>query len=97
MHAGFVPAGRILAAAGRQTASTWVNCFVQPLGGPQGPVLETALAQAATTLRAGGGVGCDFSACSDVVAVLHAFDAVLASTMLAPQHRGDGSISASIF
>jgi ribonucleoside-diphosphate reductase alpha chain len=78
MHAGFVPAGRILAAAGRQTASTWVNCFVQPLGGPQGPVLETALAQAATTLRAGGGVGCDFSACSDVVAVLHAFDAVCA-------------------
>lgn len=74
LHAGFVPAGRILAAAGRHTSSTWINCFVQPLGGPDGPPFETALAQTMATLRAGGGVGCDFSACDQVVAALRAFD-----------------------
>lgn len=78
MRAGFVPAGRILAGAGRQPTSTWVNCFVQPLGGLQGPDLDTALAQTVATLRAGGGVGCDFSACKDVVAALHAFEAACA-------------------
>ncbi|MGA1316931.1 MAG: ribonucleotide reductase N-terminal alpha domain-containing protein [Rubrivivax sp.] len=74
MHAGFVPAGRILAAAGTHTPSTWVNCFVQPIGGPTGPPLPAALAQTIATLRAGGGVGCDFSACDEVVATLRAFD-----------------------
>lgn len=56
---GFLPAGRVLAAAGTADPATWVSCFVLPL--PSAAGLERALAEAATTLRLGGGVGLDFS------------------------------------
>lgn len=85
LRAGFIPAGRILAGAGRDGESTWVNCFVQPLGTaatcthpvvPGGPeTLEAqALEEAVRTLRGGGGVGLDFSGAANPVAMLRAFD-----------------------
>ena len=64
---GFVPAGRILATAGTGVDATLASCFVQPVGdsvlhGEGGwPGLYGALAEAAETMRRGGGVGLDFS------------------------------------
>ncbi|TFW22586.1 adenosylcobalamin-dependent ribonucleoside-diphosphate reductase [Massilia arenosa] len=65
---GFVPAGRINSAVGLGMKATLMNCFVQPVGdavtGEQDglPGIYTALAEAAETMRRGGGVGYDFSA-----------------------------------
>lgn len=64
----FVPAGRICSAAGTPLSATLINCFVQPIGDSiseesEGrPSIYTALAEAAETMRRGGGVGYDFSA-----------------------------------
>lgn len=66
---GFIPAGRILSAAGTSIASTLMNCFVQPVGdsfsevcGRTGkPGIYKALAEAGETMRRGGGVGYNFS------------------------------------
>jgi len=64
---GFVPAGRINSAAGTALTATLINCFVQPVGDSitevvnDKPGIYTALAEAAETMRRGGGVGYDFS------------------------------------
>jgi ribonucleoside-diphosphate reductase alpha chain len=84
LQAGFIPAGRILAHAGRLPARPLINCYVQPLGpaggpdGSSGPGLAEALEQTARTLALGGGVGLDFSAlaCGEVLPALHAFEQV---------------------
>ena len=65
---GFIPAGRINSAAGTDLTATLINCFVQPVGDSVTEVVNgkpgiyTALAEAAETMRRGGGVGYDFSA-----------------------------------
>lgn len=67
LERGFIPAGRINSAAGTSLAATLINCFVQPVGdsitevSDDRPGIYTALAEAAETMRRGGGVGYDFS------------------------------------
>ncbi|QSA99007.1 adenosylcobalamin-dependent ribonucleoside-diphosphate reductase [Methylococcus sp. EFPC2] len=67
LQAGFVPAGRIMSAAGAGIQATLINCFVQPVGDSVSetvdgrPSIYTALAESAETMRRGGGVGYDFS------------------------------------
>ena len=64
---GFIPAGRINSAAGTALTATLINCFVQPVGDSITEVVDgkpgiyKALAEAAETMRRGGGVGYDFS------------------------------------
>ena len=64
---GFIPAGRVMSAAGTDIEATLMNCFVQGVGDSVSdeadgkPGIYKALAQAAETMRRGGGVGYDFS------------------------------------
>lgn len=68
MLRGAYGAGRIMSAAGTEIQATLINCFTQPIGdnilndevtGSIG--IYTALAEAAETMRRGGGEGYDFS------------------------------------
>ena len=68
MENGFIPAGRINSAAGTDIKATLINCYVVPVGDAVTedkdgkPSIYKALAQAAETMRRGGGVGYNFSA-----------------------------------
>lgn len=79
---GFIPGGRINAAAGTRLRTTLVNCFVQPLGDSIAgrdaglPGIYPALQEAAETLRRGGGVGLDFTPLRPKGALVHSTDSL---------------------
>lgn len=67
LGAGGILAGRVMSAAGSELETTLINCFVQPVGDSVTDEVDgkasiyQAIAEAAETMRRGGGVGYDFS------------------------------------
>ena len=57
----FLPAGRILAAAGTSLNATLFNCFVMGRIDDSIPGIFERLRESALTMQLGGGIGCDFS------------------------------------
>lgn len=57
----FIPAGRILAGAGRDHDTTLANCFVMGTLEDSIDGIFNCLKESALTLQAGGGIGIDFS------------------------------------
>ncbi|HLO75999.1 MAG TPA: adenosylcobalamin-dependent ribonucleoside-diphosphate reductase [Magnetospirillum sp.] len=57
----FIPAGRILAGAGTRKLATLFNCFVMGPIEDDFDAIYRSLHEAASTLRQGGGIGCDFT------------------------------------
>lgn len=102
----FLPAGRVQAAVGATRRTTAFNCFVSPsitdsFVSGQNSIMDCA-AQAATTMRMGGGIGYDFSTLrnrgaiikklqsksSGPVSFMEIFDAVGRATSSAGHRRG---------
>lgn len=98
----FLPGGRIIAGAGAGMRVTLFNCFVLGrLEDDMGAIFE-ALKEAALTLQAGGGVGCDFSplrpggeaaastgnVASGPVSFMHLWDAMSATVCASGSRRG---------
>ena len=102
----FLPAGRIQSAIGSSKAVTAYNCFVSgtiedSFTDGSGSIMQRA-AEAATTMRMGGGIGYDFSTLrprgatikkldsisSGAVSFMHIFDAVGLATASSGHRRG---------
>ena len=98
----FLPAGRIQNAIGSPRATTGFNCFVSsPIEDSMSSIMQRA-AEAAETMRRGGGIGFDFSEirprgelisslgsrASGPISFMHIFDAVCSTIKSAGHRRG---------
>jgi len=98
----FLPGGRIQAGAGTGRKVTLFNCFVMGTIEDSEPGIARALLEGATTMRQGGGVGCDFSTLRPLgmrargtnasgpgpVACLHMWDTMCATVLSTGGRRG---------
>jgi ribonucleoside-diphosphate reductase alpha chain len=102
LHQRFMPAGRIQAAVGSPKDVTAFNCFVSGLVEDSMESLYKRTAEAAETMRRGGGIGYDFSrlrprgdriaslgsTASGPVSFMAVFDAWCATILSAGHRRG---------